>query len=38
MTQRSHYPNPSPAQERRLPVCPVNLNANPIFQGWGPKF
>jgi hypothetical protein len=38
MTQYGHYPNPAPAQEHRLPVLPPTLNANPIFQGWGPKF
>jgi hypothetical protein len=38
MAQYGHYPNPAPAQEQRLPVLPATLNANPIFQGWGPKF
>jgi hypothetical protein len=33
-----HYPDPTPSNEQRLPVQPASLNANPIFQGWGPKF
>jgi len=38
MTLRPYRPEPALTLEQRTPARPVAVVANPIFQGWGPKF